>query len=73
MQGNLTVLDSQFRAMDTAFWILCQWNLDSEFQYYYKWDPQYLTFFPDSKARDSRFQEKNFPDSGFPYIGRQRP
>ena len=32
MQGNLTVLDSQFCAMDTAFWILCQWNLDSGFQ-----------------------------------------
>ena len=32
MQGNLTVLDSQFYTMDTAFWILCQWNLDSGFQ-----------------------------------------
>ena len=64
MQGNLTVLDSQFRAMDTAFWILCQWNLDSEFQYYYKWDPQYLTFFqipkpgiPDSKRKISRIPD----------------
>ena len=71
MQGKLTVLDSQFHAMDTVFCILCQWNLDSGFQYYYKWDPEYLTFFPDSKAQDSRFQEKNFLGFGFPYIGRQ--
>ena len=32
LQGNLTVLDSQSRTMDTAFWILCQWNLGSGFQ-----------------------------------------
>ena len=32
LQGNLTVLDSQFCTMDTAFWILCQGNLGSGFQ-----------------------------------------
>ena len=69
MQGNLTVLDSQLCAMDTAFLILCQWNLDSGFNH--KWDPECLTFIPDSKAQDSRFQEKNFLDSRFPYFGQQ--
>ena len=33
MQGNVIVLDSQFHAMDTGFWILCQSNLDSGFQF----------------------------------------
>ena len=55
MQGNLTVLDSQFYAMDTAFWILCQWNLDSGF--HYKWDPEYLTFIPDSKRKISQIPD----------------
>ena len=40
-------MDSQFCAMDTAFWILCQWNLDSS----YKWDPEYLSFIPDSERK----------------------
>ena len=51
MQGNLTVLDSQFCAMDTAFWIL--WIPDSN----YHWDPEYLTFIPDSKRKISQIPD----------------
>ena len=35
-------------------------TLYSGFQYYYKWDPEYLTFIPDSKAQDSRSQDPGF-------------
>ena len=51
-----------FNDMDTAFW-LCQRNLDSDSNY--NWDTEYLTFIVDSKAQDSRFQEKisRIPDS----------
>ena len=50
MQGNLTVLDFQFRAIDTEFWILCQWISN------YEWDPEYLTFIPDSKRKFPGFR-----------------
>ena len=62
LQRKLTVLDS-----NSATWMLHYgfvkgtWISDSS----YHWDPEYLTFIVDSKAQDSRFQEKisRIPDS----------
>ena len=39
----------KFRISGTGFKILCQWNLDSEFQG--KWDPDSLSCIPDSTAQ----------------------
>ena len=55
MQGNLTVLDSQFCAMDAAFSILYQWNWIPDSNY--KWDSEYLTFIPDSKRKISQISD----------------
>ena len=64
MQGNLIVLDSQFCAMANAFWILCQWNLDSN----YKWDPEYLALFPDSKRTISQIPDSLTWGDSYPKI-----
>ena len=55
MQGNWTVLDSQFCSMDTdsGFFVSGTWILDSN----YKWDPEYLTFIPDSKRKISQIPD----------------
>ena len=55
MQGNLAVLDSQFVPwiLHSGFFVSGTWILDSN----YKWDPEYLTFIPDSKRKISQIPD----------------
>ena len=64
MQGNLTVFDSQFRSMDTGFWIRCQWNLGSGFQL--QVGSRILELY--SRFQSPRFQipREKFPGFRFP-------
>ena len=65
MQGNLTVLDSQFCTMDTAFcgvYITAKFAINLHYSGIpdsnnYKWDPEYLTFIPDSKRKISQIPD----------------
>ena len=55
MQGNLAVLDSQFVPwiLHSGFFVSGTWIPDSS----YKWDPEYLTFIPDSKGKISQISD----------------
>ena len=63
-RSHKTVLDSGSHSMDTGFRVLdssrFQWNLDSRFHSLVG----FLSSILESKARDSGFHIKIFPDSG---------
>ena len=61
MQGNLIVVDSQFCAMD--YCILNSLSVEPGFRI------PIISRIQVVLGLYSRFQEKHFPDSGFPYMG----
>ena len=62
LYSGFHAVDSEFQALDSGFWILCQWKgFRSPI---IRGIPHSLICIPDSKTQDFGFHKKNFPEFG---------